>query len=77
MLENKKITITGDTIVDGEKIATFAALLNLEDLELSMNGRYINKDACKLHREVVNADRIEFENQAYTIQDMLQVGGQE
>lgn len=77
MLENKRITITGDTIVDGEKIATFGAILNMDNLELSMTGRYINKDACKLHRDMVNADRMEFEDQAYALQDMLQAGVQE
>lgn len=77
MLENKRITITGDAIIDGGKIATFGAVLNMDNLELSMTGRYINKDACKLHRDVVNADRMEFEDQAYALQDMLQAGAQE
>lgn len=76
MLNNKRITITADTEIEGEKIATFGAILDLASFEVSMTGRYINKDACKTHRDVVNTDRMDFEDQVYALQDMLQAGAQ-
>lgn len=71
MLDNKRVTIVGESLVDGEKIATFGAVLNLADLELSMTGRYIDKDACKIHRDIVRDDQAEFEDYAYMLQDTL------
>ena len=71
MLDNKRITIVGESLVDGEKIATFGAVLNLNDMELSMTGRYIDKEACKAHRDIVRADQSEFEDYAYMLQDTL------
>lgn len=71
MLDNKRITIVGESLVDGEKIATFGAVLNLDNMELSMTGRYIDKDACKAHRDIVRNDQGEFEDYAYMLQDTL------
>ena len=71
MLDNKRITIVGESLVDGEKIATFGAVLNLNDMELSMTGLYIDKEACKSHRDIVRADQGEFEDYAYMLQDTL------
>lgn len=69
---NKRVNFIGESVVDGETIANFAGVLDLDNLELTMNGRFINKDACKLHRDIVRADQHEFEDYAYKIQDMLQ-----
>lgn len=71
MLDNKRITVVGESVVDGEKIATFGAVLNLDNMELSMTGRYIDKEACKSHRDIVRADQGEFEDYAYMLQDTL------
>lgn len=72
MLTNNKLTIVADSIIDEERIASFGAIMNLETMELHMTSRYINKDACKLHKDIVRADQAAFEDHAYSIQDMLQ-----
>lgn len=71
MLTNQKITITADTIVDDEKIATFGASLDANNMELSMIGRYVDKEAYKMYRDIVSADQAMFEEYAYEVQDML------
>lgn len=71
MLSNKKLNIFADTEIDGEKIASFTAILNIEKMDLTLAHRYINKDACKEHRDVVRADMKEFEDYAYGIQDSI------
>ena len=71
MMDNKRITIMADTVVNEEKIATYGAILNMETGELSLSYRNINNEACKEHRNVVRDDRAEFEDLAYKLQDML------
>ena len=71
MLNNKKITIVADSNVDDVKIATFGAVLDINNMELSMTGRYIDKDACKSYRDIVRADQAAFEDYAYSLQDIL------
>ena len=71
MLSNKRLTIVAETVVDEVKIASYGAILNLESMDLSMTTRYIDKDACKEHKDIVRADQAEFEDYAYSVQDML------
>lgn len=71
MLDNKRLTIVADTVVDDVKIARFGAVLNLDNLELSMSSSYLDKDACKTHKEIVRADQATFEDYAYEVQDLL------
>lgn len=71
MLSNTRITIVADTVVDEAKIASFGAILNLDNMELSLTTRHIDKEACKVHKEIVRADQAEFEDYAYALQDQL------
>lgn len=71
MLANKRLSILNDVVVGDSRIATFGAILNLDTLELSMTSRYIDKEACKVYKDVVRADQAEFEDYAYMVQDML------
>lgn len=71
MLSNKRITIVAETNLDGEKIASYGAILNLDTMDLSLTNRQIDKAACKANREVVRADHAEFEDYAYAIQDKI------
>lgn len=71
MLSNHRITIIADTIVDEVKIASYGAILNVENGEMSLTNRHIDNDACKTHKEMVRTDRAEFEDFAYAIQDMI------
>lgn len=68
----QKITITGESIVDGVSIAGFSASINSNnpaDMVLSMWQN--NKKACKENRAIVRADQAEFEDFAYAKQDEL------
>lgn len=71
MLNNKRMTIIADTIVDDAKIATYGAILDLITGELSLTTRNIDNDACKTYKDVVRADRAEFEDFAYMLQDTI------
>lgn len=71
MLINKKINILADTILDEKKIATYGAILDVENLTVAMSSRNIDNDACKVYRDIVRADRAEFEDYVYELQDML------
>lgn len=71
MLANKRITIVADTVIDDVKIASFGAILNMDTMDLSLTSRHVDKEACKIHRDVVRADQMEFEDSAYELQDML------
>lgn len=69
MLNNKRMTIVADTVVDESKIATYGAILDLITGELSLTARNIDNAACKTHKDIVRADRNEFEDFAYAMQD--------
>lgn len=71
MLSNHKISIIADTIVSDVRIASHSASLNVKTAELTMGTRHIDKDACKTHRDTVRADQKEFEDFAYSLQDMV------
>lgn len=71
MLNNKRLTIVAESILDDVRIASYGAVLNLDDMDLSLTSRHIDKEACKLNKEIVRADQAEFEDYAYAVQDML------
>ena len=69
MLSKKTITISANTVVDDVKIATHSAILDVGTNDLSMYTRLIDKEACKIHKEILRADRAEFEDFAYATQE--------
>lgn len=71
MLDNKRITIIADTVVDGAKIAAHGAVININNMGMELTSRHIDKDACKTYRDMVRADQAEFEDAAYEIQELL------
>ena len=71
MLNGTRLTIVADSVVNDVRIATFGAVLNLEDMELSLTSRHIDKELCKNNRDVVRKDQADFEDYAYDLQDRL------
>lgn len=71
MLNGTRLTIVGDSVVNDVRIATFGAVINLEDMELSLTSRHIDKELCKSNRDVVRKDQADFEDYAYDLQDRL------
>lgn len=71
MLNNKRLTIVSDSTIDDVKIASYGAILDLETMDLSLTTRYIDKYACKIHKDAIRADQAEFEDYAYSVQDKL------
>ena len=65
MLNGTRLTIIGDSVVNDVRIATFGAVINLEDMELSLTSRHIDKELCKSNRDVVRKDQADFEDYAY------------
>lgn len=70
-LGNNRLTIMADTVVDDVKIATYGAILNLEDMSMSLSARKVDEHACKVFRDVVRADQAKFEDFAYEVQDAV------
>lgn len=71
MLASMRMTIVADSIVDENRIASFGAVLNLDDMEVSLTNRYIDKEACKTHRDLVRKDQAAFEDMVYDLQDRM------
>lgn len=71
MLNGTRLTIVADSVVNDIRIATFGAVLNLDDMELSLTSRHIDKELCKINRDVVRKDQADFEDYAYDLQDRL------
>ena len=71
MLNGTRLTIVADSVVNDIRIATFGAVLNLEDMELSLTSRHIDKELCKSNRDVVRKDQADFEDYAYDLQYRL------
>mgnify|MGYP007090217517 CR=1 FL=1 len=71
MLNGTRLTIVADSVVNDVRIATFGAVLNLDDMELSLTSRHIDKEACKTNRDAVRKDQADFEDYAYDLQDRL------
>lgn len=71
MLNGTRLTIVADSVVNDIRIATFGAVLNLDDMELSLTSRHIDKELCKNNRDVVRKDQADFEDYAYDLQDRL------
>lgn len=71
MLASMRMTIVADSIVDENRLASFGAVLNLDDMELSLTNRYIDKEACKTHRDLVRKDQAAFEDMVYDLQDRM------
>ena len=71
MHNGTRLTIVADSVVNDVRIATFGAVLNLEDMELSLTSRHIDKELCKNNRDVVRKDQADFEDYAYDLQDRL------
>lgn len=71
MLNNQRITIVADTVVDDVKIASYGAILNMDTGELSLTNRNNDNHACKIYKDTVREDRTKFEDFAYMLQDSL------
>lgn len=71
MLTNKRLTIVAETFVDDVKIASYGAILDLDDMDLSFTNQYIDKGACKVHKDIIREDNRAFEDFAYMVQDQL------
>ena len=65
-----KIIVEGKCAVGDDVIAHFfATIANADPENINFSTRYIDKNACKEHRDVVRADEAEFEDYVYSIQD--------
>lgn len=71
MLFGHKISVIADTVIDGVKVATFSASLDVETNNLTLATRHIDKNACKEHRDIIRDDQKKFEDYAYSLQDMV------
>ena len=68
----KKVTLEGNSIIDGVIVAHFTAAINSDDPnQMTLTSTQVNKAACKEHRVAVRKDEAEFEDYAYAIQDEM------
>ena len=71
MLFGHKVSIIADTVIDGVKIATYSATLDVETDNLTLGTRHVDKEACKANRDMVREDQKKFEDYAYYLQDVM------
>lgn len=71
MLTMKKtITLTGQSVIDGVIAEGYSATINQDNPnDMSISSYQQNKELYKANRVICRADRAEFEDAAYTIQD--------
>ena len=72
MLNNRKVTVVSESTIDGAKVATFAAVLDLVNLEVTTTARYVDGVSYMDNKDFVRSDMEQFERLVYDIQDMLQ-----
>lgn len=69
---SQKITITGESVVNGVSIAGFTAAIKSDDpADITFSSWQNDKQAYKANRTAVRADQAEFEDYAYAKQDEL------
>lgn len=71
MLANKKVTVVGDSVIEGVKIATYGAIVSNDGSEITLTTRIIDTDAYEANQAAISTDRTEFETFAFTIQKAL------
>ena len=71
MLNNHKISIIAESVVDGVKIASFSASMDANTAELRLGVSHIDREACKNNRNIVRDDQKKFEDFAYSLQDYI------
>lgn len=74
MLNNRKVTVVSESTIDGAKVATFAAVLDLVNLEVTTTARYVDGVSYMDNKDFVRSDMEQFERLVYDIQDMMQTG---
>lgn len=72
MLNNRKVTVVSESTIDGAKVATFAAVLDLVNLEVTTTARYVDGVSYMDNKDFVRSDMEQFERLVYDIQDMMQ-----
>lgn len=71
-LENKKLSITADTMIGDVKVVSFGAVIDLGTGEMNIFERRGDANTIKENRNAVREDRAEFEDFAYSVQDDIQ-----
>lgn len=69
MLTNRKLAISGLSMVGDDKLIEFVAGMDLETGKMRINERRGDGELLKEHFDTVHADRQEFERFAYSVQD--------
>lgn len=68
----KNITMSGNSTIDGVVVETYTASLNEENPEeFNLSSYQVSKELYKTNREQCRADRAEFEDAVYTLQDQM------
>lgn len=70
-LNNKKINMAADSVVNDVKISSFVAAVNLDDFHVQIVERRLDEEAYEEFRNIVRADRAEFEDMVYDIKNDL------
>lgn len=71
MLNNKRLIFSATSTAEEKEIAKHIASIDVETLEVSFNHQYLDKEACKDHREELRKDHAEFEDWMYELQEKL------
>lgn len=68
----ERITLTGRTIIDGKEVCRYQANISSENpSDVTFSEVQVNKELYKENRSVRYAEREEFENHVYELQDSM------
>ena len=72
LTHNVRISIDGDSVIDGVKVARFLATIDESNPKIiNITKRNLDEDLCKEHRTTVREDAAEFEDYVYSIQEKV------
>lgn len=67
-LNNKKLTIAADTIINDTKVVSFGAVMDLATGTMKLFEQRGSDDLMRENRDVIREDRAEFEDFAWAVQ---------
>lgn len=76
MLKNRRIVLSVEIVVNDNRIATLGAIIDPESGKVQFGHKFTHSEACEENREIVRADRDQFEDFVYDLKnDVMALAG--
>lgn len=77
MLNNNKLNLSADSVVNDVKICSFVAVVGLDNFRVQIGERRLNEEAYEEYRDIVSDNRKAFEDLVYgvknTVKEMAEI----